>query len=117
MQDVIIVRNLQGTRQLLPVAVVVKFVVTGKCNEDPKACTQWVEDLGSSIDPNLEQKSKHNEHQHGVTSVEIKAWLSRCITLLFSLYWPKFLVKVNSDLRSNDLDEQEFYDINVKMLL
>lgn len=60
------------TCELLPVAVVVKFVVTCKRNEHPKSCTQGVKDLGGSIDPNLAKKRwKSNEYRHdGGTSIE-----------------------------------------------
>lgn len=82
LQDVIVVTNLPGTRQLLPVAVVVKFVVAGKRNEDPKPCTQRVKDLGGSVNPNLGEKTQNTVNKaQAVTDLS----LCSCITSLFML--------------------------------
>lgn len=90
LQDVIVATNLPGTRPLLPVAVVVKFVVTGKRNEDAKACAQRVKDLGGSINPNLGEKTQiqpiYTKWTHGGTTARFgcdSLSLCSCITLLF----------------------------------
>lgn len=43
------------THTVLPVAVVVKFIITGICDENSKSCPQGVEYLSCSINPDLHQ--------------------------------------------------------------
>lgn len=93
LQDVIMVKNLPGTAQLLPVAVVVKFVVAGKRNEDPKPCTQRVKDLGGSINPNLGEKKQiqwmYTQWCHfgrklqQQNAAKLKLWLTSTVFLHF----------------------------------
>lgn len=63
--------NLNTQLRFLPVAVVVKLVVTGKCNEHPKTCSQWVKDLGGSIDPHLQEKHQREKQMRLINCFEI----------------------------------------------
>ena len=47
-----------GRAKLLPVAVIVKFVVTSKCNQDSKSSPQGKEYLSCSINPHLKWADK-----------------------------------------------------------
>lgn len=51
-------RLLETQSKPLPVAVVVKFVITCKCNEHTKSCSQWIEYLCCSINPHLCHKQQ-----------------------------------------------------------
>lgn len=63
--------------RILPIAVVVKFVVTSKCNQDTKSSAQGKKYLSCSVNPYLKWADKGHHPlfpQNLVTSLLQKGW-------------------------------------------
>jgi hypothetical protein len=72
--------NSRSRRSSLPVTVVVKFVVTGKCNQDSKSSPQGKKYLSCSINPYLKPASKNNHLLLPIKFHYLTAWVGLGIT-------------------------------------